>query len=230
MPPLRSWNRVIAVMALAAAALLAGCASEPQKSDKSATPYVRPPEKPAQAPAPRGAAASQPKPGQVNAAARPGPGGAPGAPAAAAGAGDAIVFYETDDGTPASIQWTKDMTLLAVIRFDEGRILAPTAADLEALAPERAGTAKTLGRPVPIDPATLPAPPPGTRRTVRTLREAAAGLGATNLLIVRFATLQGDRLLEASLHDVASGEVLARYGPSEPSLSIAAAALHRLVK
>jgi hypothetical protein len=54
-------------------------------------------------------------------------------------------------------------------------------------------------------------------------------MGAEKLLVARYIRSGNDRLLEASLHDVASGEVLGRYGPSEPSLSIAAAALHRLV-
>ena len=179
-----------------------------------------------EAPAPKGPVTAASKTG--------GPGAAsdPGAPSSDAGA--PLVIYETDDETPVAIDAAaagegSKGPLLAVIRFDDGRPTTPGAADLEALAPERAGTAKTLGAPRPLAPESIPAPPSG-RRTVRSLREASARIGAEKLLVVRFIRSGKERLLEASLHDVASGEVLGRYGPSEPSMSIAAAALHRLVK
>jgi hypothetical protein len=216
--PLAKARPAALLLACLAGALLAGCAAqEAKKADMAATPYVREPEKPPVRPA-----------SKVGGAPSAASSSAPGAP------GDAgeLRYVETDDESPVLVEGGAEAAegaprALALVRVDEGRIVEPGQADLEALAPSRAGTGGSLGAPraLPLERiASL-----GSRPTLRGIRGLAGASGAPRLLVVHFLGKGERRALAASLHEVASGEVLARYGPGEPSLTLAAALLHRVV-
>lgn len=116
----------------------------------------------------------------------------------------------------------------ALVRVEAGnRIIDPTAADVEAL--RRAEEAmQALGDPRPLTQG-LPVVEgwPMVLLDLPGLRMEAARLGASRVMVARFDVQGRARRLTATLHDTASGRELSRYGPGEPSLTLAAHHLGR---
>jgi hypothetical protein len=140
-------------------------------------------------------------------------------------------FEPTDDGSRvevAAVPASSGRRPIALARVERGGLTDPPRSDLEALALGAVGEGRGLEPRGVTFTAIWGWGRIGTDQRVVTiagLRRIAGRLGAPELVIARFEGRGAARRLVATLHDTASGRELARYGPGEPSLAIAAKAL-----